>query len=568
MAIREFSPEATPRAKIAFLGGLPQPGDLDWFKKRNFECEPCTPEDLRRAEYAVQLDAVIWTQNPGKLNALPRELGIIVPKLLDHDVRVYVRLATDETLTDTPRKLVVNALLESRIPAANLQPSEWRATPEVCRERENSFLLPCVYIIEPASSWADIAVLVCDRPAGPAPNFELKVDERFLRDRFGPDEHGERVMLLKRAFWDCSELQLTSLDGGLSGAPAFKAYASLGPGFGLVQRGATGAYPHLYFVKIGPRKKIVDEYDKYCGRIFEYVPFHLAPRLRRDRCNLASTQGILVGDFVEGAESLITCARGARCGHAVSNLFDKTLGGWRKQKRLDMNRPLSRYLEKRWHTEGSDTLIALPPRRAELVRELGGDTDLVPLKKIFENHGNTSPLIAPAHGDMHAMNVLVRHGDAILIDFEKLEQDYPLTYDPASLEGGLLVEGFVEDLGKDRFKPKKLIQLIEPLYELSALRVGGTTLCRPGDPTEWYFDAVNQIRTLSWATENEPSQYALTLALCLIRKGCNIHENLEAILPSTSRAIAFFFGQKILRDIAATTGEAAGEVITQSKVTK
>jgi hypothetical protein len=169
---------------------------------------------------------------------------------------------------------------------------------------------------------------------------------------------------------------------------------------------------------------------------------------------------------------------------------------------------------------------------------------------------------------MHAMNVLVRHGDAILIDFEKLEQDYPLTYDPASLEGGLLVEGFVEDLGKDRFKPKKLIQLIEPLYELSALRVGGTTLCRPGDPTEWYFDAVNQIRTLSWATENEPSQYALTLALCLIRKGCNIHENLEAILPSTSRAIAFFFGQKILRDIAATTGEAAGEVITQSKVTK
>ena len=72
------------------------------------------------------------------------------------------------------------------------------------------------------------------------------------------------------------------------------------------------------------------------------------------------------------------------------------------------------------------------------------------LKVIFENHGNTHVLIAPAHGDMHATNVLVRHGDAILIDFEKLEQHYPLTYDPASLEGGLLVEGFIEDLKNEK----------------------------------------------------------------------------------------------------------------------
>jgi hypothetical protein len=99
---------------------------------------------------------------------------------------------------------------------------------------------------------------------------------------------------------------------------------------------------------------------------------------------------------------------------------------------------------------------------------------------------------------MHATNVLVRHGDAILIDFEKLEQDYPLTYDPASLEGGLLVEGFLGDLEKGRFEQKDLVQRIEPLYELSALRVDGTTFCPRGDLTEWYFDAVNQIRTLSW----------------------------------------------------------------------
>ncbi len=313
----------------------------------------------------------------------------------------------------------------------------------------------------------------------------------------------------------------------------------------------------------------MDEYDKYCGHIFEYVPFHLGPRLRRDRCNLGSTQGILVGDFVEGAESLISCARGARCGHAISNLFDKTLGGWRKQKRLDTDRSLSSYLEKKWHSEGSDALIILPPARAEIVRRLGGETDIALLKMIFENHGNTSPLIAPAHGDMHAANVIVRHGDGILIDFEKLEEHYPLTYDPASLEGGLLVEGFIKDLEKKKgFKPNELVKLIEPLYERLALKRGETTLCRRGDPTEWFYDTVNQIRTLSWAAEYEPGQYALTLALCLIRKGCNTHESLEGKGPNASRAIAFFFGQKILHGIAEKNEGALSETTDSSKAAK
>ena len=75
--------------------------------------------------------------------------------------------------------------------------------------------------------------------------------------------------------------------------------------------------------------------------------------------------------------------------------------------------------------------------------------------------------------------------------------------------------------------------------------MGQSTFCRPGDPTEWFFNAVNQIRALSWSAEREPGQYALTLALCLIRKGCNPHPELKEKEPNTLRAIAFFFGQKI-----------------------
>ncbi|MET3910192.1 hypothetical protein ABID59_004549 [Bradyrhizobium sp. S3.3.6] len=562
MAIHEFSPEGRPRAKIAFVGEVPSAADLDRFRERGFQCEPSAPDMLADPAYAAQLDAVIWTQDGNKPNSLPRQLGSVVPCLLDYDARVYIRLATDKAQTDTPRKLVVNALLQNKIPVANLRPDEWQSIPQNDRERERGFLLPCVYLFDTASSWIDIAALVCDRPASSSPKTSLILDENVLQDRFGPDGHAERVILLKRAFWNCSELRLTLLDGGMSGAPVFKAYASADAG--LVQRGATGAYPHLFFVKIGPRKKIIDEYDKYCGHIFEYVPFHLGPRLRRDRCNLGSTLGILVGDFVEGSESLIACARGGRCGHAIANLFDKTLGGWRKQDYVDDKRTLSGFLQEKWQVEGQNQLIELPAQRIPLVQKLGADISIEPLKKIFDDLGKTAPKVAPAHGDMHATNVLIRHGDAILIDFEKLEQHYPLTYDPASLEGGLLVEGFIEDLKKGKLAFTDLVQLIQPLYEERALKSGQTTFCRPGDPAEWFYNAVNQIRTLSWSAEEQPGQYALTLALCLIRKGCNPHVDLNASEPNISRAIAFLFGQKILRAMAKTAASPAGKHKHQS----
>ena len=557
MAIREFSPEGTPRAKIAFVGEVPLDVDLQRFVERKITWEPSvangpvTLDKLRDPDYITRLDAVIWTQDSKNLKTLPRDLLDVGPRLLDHDVRVYIRLATDDQQTTMPRQVIINSLRKGLLPTANLRPDEWRTVPENLRERENAFLLPCVYIIDTAWSWGDIAALVCDRPAGSLPEFELKFDEAAFLARFGPDGHTERVMLLKRAFWNCSELQLISIDGGLSGAPVFKVYASLGAG--LVQQGATGAYPHLYFAKIGPRKKIVDEYDEYCGHIFEYVPFYLGPRLRRDRCNLGSTQGILVGDFVEGAEPLISCARGGRCGHAIANLFDKTLGGWRKQQRVDKASSLASYFDKKWRIEGQSQLIALPAERIPLVQKLRADIAIDPLKVIFDQLGQSEPLVAPAHGDMHATNVLVRHGDAILIDFEKLEPHFPLTYDPASLESGLLVEGFIEDLKKKRLTPKQLMRLIGPLYEQDALRMGQTCFCRPGDPAEWFFNAVNQIRALSWSAERVPGQYALTLALCLIRKGCNSHSELSKREPNVLRAIAFFFGQKILRAMAPTT---------------
>ncbi len=550
MAIREFSPEGTQgtrRAKIAFLGYMPAAEDLRQFELRRFKCEEWTLEQLRQSEKLAELDALIWTQRSDKPNELPRQLRSVVPSLLDHDVRVYIRLAEGKDGTDTARRLVVNALGEGRIPPANLYPEEWRGLPVDLQERQGGNLMPNVFIFEANDAWPGIATIVCDHPAGPVPKFKLSSNAAILDGRFDSGSHEERVLLLQRAFWNCSELRLRLIAGGLSGAQACQAYASL-------EAGITGAYHHLYFVKIGPRKKIVDEYDKYCSHVLEYVPFYLAPRLRLERCNLGSSQGILVGDFVEGTESLISCARDGRCGPAISNLFDKTLGAWRKRPVPDpSSRTLSTFLEEKWKVEGSREMITVPSVRESIVKALGGALEIPPLKRAFEKYGNTVARCGPAHGDMHATNVLVRHGDAILIDFEKMKPIYPLTYDPASLEGGMLVEGFMKDLEQLRLAPEKLVELLDPVYALDTLLGRAEISCERGDVAEWYFDAVNQIRTHSWSAENEPGQYALTLALCLIRKGCNAHDDFTE-QQNVLRGIAFFFGQRILREVVSRRG--------------
>ena len=70
MAIREFSPDGRPRAKIAFVGEVPSDEDLKRFVERKVTWEPSkangpvTLDQLRDPDYIAQLDAVIWTQDP------------------------------------------------------------------------------------------------------------------------------------------------------------------------------------------------------------------------------------------------------------------------------------------------------------------------------------------------------------------------------------------------------------------------------------------------------------------------------------------------------------------------
>jgi hypothetical protein len=540
MPIREFSPRGVPRAKIAFFKELPTAPDLVRFKERNFQCVSCTEKEVQDSGFTAQLDAVVFSQKPEKLNGLESVMRATIPDLLNNGVSVYVRIAQDPNKTGTARRLVKRALLEMGIEPANIAQSEWEQIPNSMKERQDSRLIPYVYVFDSGAAWPHVAHTICDHPAGASPNNQLRFEGLDI-NALGTNghQHKEQVLLLQRAFSDCSVVHIQAMVGGLSGASVFKVYASL-------RDGLAGDRPYLYFTKMGPRKKIADEYDKYVGRALDYIPFHLGPRLRLDRCNLGASQGILVGDFVEGAEPMRDCAPAGRAGHAIANLFDKTLGAWRKQSKVDQHRTLGERLAHKWMDEKKGRQIKLPAARARIVEKLGGNPAVAPARTVFCQHSQSLAWCGPAHGDLHATNVLVRSGDAIIIDFEKMEDEFPMLYDPASLEGGLLVEAFANDPRSGK-EPGALLKSILPLYSLDALRKS-VIPCHAADSSSWFYDCVTQIRATSRHHEETTGQYALVLALCLMRKGCNPQVSKERALQNL-RAISFVIGQKILMQI-------------------
>ena len=131
-------------------------------------------------------------------------------------------------------------------------------------------------------------------------------------------------LLLKRAFWDCSLIELFPKTDGMSGVDAFDVFAH------LARNVVGGPAPYRCFVKLGPRVKVAREFERYGTTALEYVPFHLGPRLRADRCVLGRSQGLITCDYVVGAETLRDCIRDGRGVHVIGNLFNQTLISWRR----------------------------------------------------------------------------------------------------------------------------------------------------------------------------------------------------------------------------------------------
>jgi len=528
MSITEFSP-SKHRLKVAFFGVAPDDEADRAFDERRYKVVQCTDAQLRDPRFLLTTDSVVFFQNPDKPASIYHQLESHAKALLDYDCRIYVRVAKSEELQRTARVIVVNAIYELGLPGAGFTQDERSRIPHNVREREGVALAPYVYICDSAIKWSDLAQIVSENPAGESPNTKLEINVVSLDNQTVKLDAWERL-LIQRAFSNCSTINLRQMAGGRSGCRAFRGHFKLS--LPLLRRN----FPLACFVKIGTRKQIEAEYLSQSGAAI-FLPFYLTPKLDLKRSGLGADHGILVADFVDEAESLSNCAREGRAISVIGNLFNKTLRAWSNASEVQSTFSLSQMLEDLFPQK-------VPEHRQEKIIEIGAQLDLVELRVLFMSLKSRTVRVGWVHRDLHALNVLVRGSDALLIDFEKFRDRQPLVYDAATLEAGLLVDGFERD-------PRSIGQVqssIESLYNLSVI-IDWIAPCPPHDESAWFFDCVKKIRMHAREMECESGQYATALALALLKKGCNVVDYGEK--QEELRALAYLFSERILRALSA-----------------
>jgi hypothetical protein len=492
------------------------------FNSRGLAITPCLDADLADATFLSSQVAVIFLQHAEAPSALKSVLRKNAASLLNHDCQIIVRVVTAYTGNGGVQNLAsrfAEVIAEPHLPAAG-----YAVFPD-STQRYHRFdprileYFPHLRFFSEFADWNEIANHVASISPGKGPNGQLEITSS---PEVVLDE--EQRILLARAFADCSHIHLVSMaDEGRSGGTVLRAYADL-------QQGLHGRWPQPFFVKIGIRKKIVAEFQNYHQAVDPYIPFHLGPHLVDHRCHLGARLGVLVGDFVERSESLGACAVHGRATQAIGNLFSNTLEGWYRIA-VEKQTPLS-------------STLKIPARNwddGRLARawELGATRSPNVLDGLFRRSDSAgSVLTGPAHGDLHAANILVRANDAIVIDFYA-HRNLPLVYDAACLEASLVVDGFARDSRDIDTWLKSILPLYsKPLFEFSPV------VAHPKDQSAWFYSTVGQIRVHARHLERGRGQYAAALAVALLNKA---HKDATASEPEGSRrAAAYVLAETIL----------------------
>ena len=535
MAILKFS-TGPLRKQIGFVRAIPDEAQ-DVLKKRGYECYLIDEASLKNPGQIGTTDSVVLTQTPNYPYQVRQDLERFAD-LLNHDCRLYVRYARNAA---DLKNIVLRALNRLELPPSGLVGTDVELFDGDWFKGANAPIFgPFVHILQVSDDWDLLANLIACNPAGQRPDADLDIN--ICNAKYQPPNlSDEDTLLLRRAFWDCSSVHLVGIENGLSGVAAFDVFAH------LRENVVGGDWPYRFFVKLGDRIKVAREFEKYGTTALENVPYHLGPRLRLDRCVLGRSRGLIVSDYVAGAEALRDCTRDGRGIPAIGNLFNQTLLAWRRAA-TEEDRPLQEYL---------DYLLpkVMPKHLESLTKAYGATKTIEELKALFQARPSRPVLTGVVHGDLHATNVLVRMNDAVIIDLEKIKAGMPLLLDAASLEGGLFVDGFIHA----QRSAEEVLLSIQPLYTAAGFDHDDHH-CQPNDGSAWFLDSVRQIRMQARQMERQPRQYAWTLAAVLLKKSCfrrNFQEdddtealNAKLLTHEDVRAMAYVLAERILVDLS------------------
>jgi hypothetical protein len=524
MAIHESRPRV--RGCIGWYGHNVPDNVREIFDKRNYRLELCNESDLENPAFLASAAAIIIVQSDVKPRRAVEVFTKHVLNLLDYDCNIVV--VTAEKRHPDGSIQYFDEMLAKSISEKELQKSLAGANvfQRYVRKKYHLELMempptPRIHVYSAQNTWDQIANGL-DTPGGAPPSSNLRISKEN-----GIELKDTQKRLLERAFHDCTELHLATMDDeGKSGASVFRGYATLTENHGE-------SWPQPFFIKLGSRVSVFNEYLNYKNTVDAHVPFYLGPRLIYERCHLGANQGIIVGDFVERSESLREAARRGRAVHAISSLFNTTLHGWYRSAK-EQHTPIRKWLSFPYigTKKHADRLAA--------AKALGATTLPPELRKRYPGSDHMQPLlIGPGHNDLHVANVLVRGPDAILIDFGAHKSAMPILYDLACLEVSLFVDGFKSD-GR---AVDACVASVAPLYALSPSDDVSPTIS-PKDGSAWFYAGVSEIRRYARELQRHRGQYNVILAIAFLRKASKD--------PSLSgkdgdlRAAAYLFGERLL----------------------
>ena len=493
-----------PRTNVLWAGQSIPPETELFLKRLLFSTlDSSYVSNLKDDGFLRSVAAVVFVQDESNPEAVISNLKQHVKNLLDYDCLVIVLAASKVKDTAVNNlAIITDALLSHQIPSLwptsgdQFEGYDGQNKPYKCNIN-GAPKPPLVFVYRDSLSVDIIANKLVSHNQRPVPAMDEPISFKIT----GPgvdDFKSDHRLMLRRSFHDCTEVHISTLKGGKSGIPVYIAHATKAEG-----------RPLPFFVKVGSRNEIIREWLNYNELVRPFIPFHLAPHLVPERCALGAHTGIIVGDFIEDAESLAECARRGRAITSISSLFDRTLRGWHRKpgrrsgKLYSVLRNL--ILDRKNNFE---------PRYLN-AQKLGAKFTLDELNAKLQQRDTELQLWSHIHGDLHADNVHVRGGEAILIDFLAGRKEGLLLGDHAALEVSLAIRVPRADIN-NKFSNEEWARVVRPLYTLDTLR----TLPSFPDPTEpysWLAACIRQIRLYALPMQRSKNQYAHILAYYLLR---------------------------------------------------
>ncbi len=371
----------------------------------------------------------------------------------------------------------------------------------------------------------EIAELFARHHPGPAINRALKIESpKDLR----LTELQE--FLLQRAFSDCASISLTPMPGGRS-ALTLLVQATL-------TNSLAGPHPLPFFAKLDRAAQIVTEracYERYAE---SHIAWYLRPNLQPARCLIGANAGILVGSFVPKSESLWSLILQGRAERAIKSLFNDTLAGWRDPVAAAQFETGSIAPS----LAGVFAFGSVRKRYVAAATAMGFSREPQQVWEEFLNLPTRNWPRAPIHGDMHAENVRVRGGDAIIIDLARVTMGPPAA-DPACLEVWISFQMPPPE------HPVDQAAWLETVRELFAFQ----NVIAPPEydatvPLAWMRDAVIHTRRVA-LTSSPGADYAITLALYLLRRAMFEPDATMTQADQFRRTWAWILGCQLLESV-------------------